>query len=244
MGDYLHLLKHLLKLEDPREVKRTGLIEAAQFGSLPVVNFILDSGIPEIQIGSPLNIAAEYGHFDIVKRLFRLEEIASLALIQAVRNGHIQIVRFLLDSGVAPTEQALFTASGNDHLDVTKLLLDRGSVPMRTLMKPVINGYSDMVKFLLSRGVPPEYLLLAVSEGHWKIVQLLLEAGADIHQNNNNALARATKSGNVDTVKLLLDRGIGLPRRYRNDFQIALSNHLELVPLFRERGILDNDLFA
>ena len=53
-------------------------------------------------------------------------------------------------------------------------------------------------------------LSAAASSGHFALVKLLLERGADVNAEDAwgaNALVGASDSGNVDTVKLLLARG-------------------------------------
>ena len=45
----------------------------------------------------------------------------------------------------------------------------------------------------------------AASDGYPEIVKVLLENGADVHANNDEALRYASQDGHVETVKILLD---------------------------------------
>ena len=53
-------------------------------------------------------------------------------------------------------------------------------------------------------------LIMAAKNGHWKVVELLLERGADVDLedwNNNTALMQAIRNGHVEVVRILTERG-------------------------------------
>ena len=50
-------------------------------------------------------------------------------------------------------------------------------------------------------------LINASENGYTKIVKVLLEAEADIHADNDNALRWAAEKGHTETVKVLLEAG-------------------------------------
>jgi ankyrin repeat protein len=55
-------------------------------------------------------------------------------------------------------------------------------------------------------------LLVACTNGHWRLVGLLLDRGANLeHRDDSNwtALALASVAGHVDTVRILMERGAG-----------------------------------
>ena len=106
-------------------------------------------------------------------------------LIEAVKEGRIDITRFMIKKGAdvhAEDDYALRWASNNGHTDTVKLLLENGA-----------NIHASI-----------DYALRwASNNGHTETVKLLLENGANIHANNDQALIWASENGHTDTVKLL-----------------------------------------
>jgi ankyrin repeat protein len=71
-------------------------------------------------------------------------------------------------------------------------------------------GKVEFVKYLLDAGADVHAnndlaLRLASEYGHTEIVKLLLDAGANVHVNDNRALRVASEKGHTEIVKLLLD---------------------------------------
>ena len=83
------------------------------------------------------------------------QEILNKRLIWASTNGHLEIVRLLLDRGAyvqAMDDYALRWASINGHLEVVRLLLDKGADVHAddddALRWASINGHLEVVKVL------------------------------------------------------------------------------------------------
>jgi ankyrin repeat protein len=80
------------------------------------------------------------------------------------------------------------------------------------LINAAKNGDLENVKVLLENGADvhaenDDALLWASSNGHVEVVKLLLENGADPHAKNDAALRWASEYGRVEIVKLLLENG-------------------------------------
>jgi ankyrin repeat protein len=127
-------------------------------------------------------------------------------LAYAARNGHVEVVRVLLEAGTnlergsASGWTALHEAARQKHLEVCRLLLDWGAN---------VDPLND------SRDTP---LHLAVRHGHLSVVNLLAESGAGLglkNVNGHTALHDAARSGNLSVVKLLVERGADV--RLKND---------------------------
>src|SRR3990172_8474336 len=83
------------------------------------------------------------------------------------------------------------------------------------LIRAAEKGYLSLVKEVLDRGADihaenDQALRWAAEKGYLDVVKLLLDRGADIHAENDYALRLAAEYGQLDVVKLLLDRGANI----------------------------------
>jgi ankyrin repeat protein len=109
----------------------------------------------------------------------------------AAREGHVEVCRYLLDSGASVVSgfSALHYAAWKGHLDVVKLLLSR-----RFEVNALTSG---------SRDTP---LHLAVIGGNCEVVKLLLSEGADADFRDAlgmSPLMDAERKGQTDIVTIL-----------------------------------------
>ena len=123
--------------------------------------------------GSPLELAAQNGHFDVVQKLLNraidLQSIDSKrALIDACSGGHLEVLKAILGPDVERPK---------DYLDSTMALHAAAS-----------NGHPEVVKELLSRSVNVDArnqeewtpLHSASNSGHVQVIEMLLQNGANI----------------------------------------------------------------
>ncbi len=113
----------------------------------------------------------------------------------AIKGGHKDMVRLLLDNGA--DVRYLSWAAAEGHTDIVRLLLDKGAdVNFGHQGSPLswaaFKGHTDIVRLLLDKGADVEGkrdfntspLILAAEGGHKDIVRLLLDNGADINVKN------------------------------------------------------------
>ena len=160
--------------------------------------------------GTPLILAATYGHLEIATLLLdagadvnRREtrsprDLMRTPLTAAARNGHLEIAELLLDNGArvdaAPTGDAtaLMEAADNDHEGIVALLLDRGAD-----VNLAIDGDGNAI-------------IAAARGGNVDIAIRIVAAGANVNDGvpgDGNALIMAVRAGDRAMVEYLLSQG-------------------------------------
>ena len=143
--------------------------------------------------------------------------------------------RVLIDAGAdlhtknEDGRSPLHYACGSGELDIVKMLVEAGTGVRATdnkgctcLMLAAYSGHTETVRYLV--GLPDvdvnhlsahthTALQFAVDEGEVDVVQVLIDAGADINIQNDEGsspLNTACASGALDVVKMLVEAGAGL----------------------------------
>ena len=160
------------------------LILASDRGDLALVRDLVGQGVdPNAQIPgyvvgeTPLMAAAEEGREDVTQFLLSLPatnleargEGGWTALLVASSNGHLNIVKLLLDHGADPEAVTvsgttpLMAAAREGREDVAQFLLSLPNINLEArdedgwtaLLAASINGHLNIVKLLLDRGADP-----------------------------------------------------------------------------------------
>lgn len=184
------------------------------------------------------------------------------ALVAASTNGHVEIVRLLLQNGASVDLQCndgwtpLMGASEEGHIEVAKLLLQEGGAKVNftdsegwsALMSASGRGHTDVVKLLLQYGAQVNHqrsdgwcaLIHASSCGHTETTQLLLQNGAavDLQRNDGwSALMSASQSGHTEVAKLLLRNGAQINLKDTlGRSPMTLARNTEMVQLLQTNG--------
>jgi len=188
-------------------------------------------------------LAAENGHAATVSVLLAKggievnakDEKDKTALVQAVQNGHKEIVTLLLAQNADVNSNAnynwvpLIYASYSGHKEIAEQLLAKGAEVnaqekqgKTALMLAVQNGHKEIVTLLLAKGAnvnaKDEYgktaLMLAAQNGRTALVQQLLVKGADVNAQDEGkytALIWALFYGHSKVVDVLRAHGATLP---------------------------------
>ncbi|KMQ91742.1 ankyrin repeat domain-containing protein 17, partial [Lasius niger] len=233
------LIERGANIEEVNDEGYTPLMEAAREGHEEMVALLLSQGAninaqTEETQETALTLACCGGFLEVADFLIKagadIELGASTPLMEAAQEGHLDLVRYLLESAAdvhAQTQTgdtALTYACENGHTDVADLLLQFGadleheSEGGRTpLMKACRAGHLCTVQFLISKRADVNRqttnndhtpLSLACAGGHLAVVELLLAQSANpFHKlkDNSTMLIEAAKGGHTAVVQLLLD---------------------------------------
>ncbi|XP_031335923.1 ankyrin repeat domain-containing protein 17-like isoform X2 [Photinus pyralis] len=233
------LIERGANIEEVNDEGYTPLMEAAREGHEEMVALLLSQGAninaqtDETQ-ETALTLACCGGFSEVADFLIKagadIELGASTPLMEAAQEGHLDLVKYLLENNANVRAQtqtgdtALTYACENGHTDVADLLLQFGadleheSEGGRTpLMKACRAGHLCTVQFLISKGADVNRqttnndhtpLSLACAGGHLTVVELLLAHRADPNhklKDNSTMLIEAAKGGHTTVVQLLLD---------------------------------------
>jgi ankyrin repeat protein len=204
---------------------------ASRFGLLGVVEKSLDleySSVSADDLRVALNLAAQHGHTEIVKRLLARGAASDHALGLAAGGGYVDVMNELFsvtDNLEKPDARActpLLQAAIGGHLNATLKLLDRGASPNSTSLdgstavhfaarigqivavEGLMKAGADQNACNLA-GVAP--LHFAAEGGFADVVALLLKYDAPVGKktvNGDTPLHLAVTSGHLSTCQILL----------------------------------------
>ena len=179
MNDQTAIIKALNSGHNPNLIDSKGhlaIVAAISEGSWDVANLLINYSKTEINqqnaFGeSALMMAAFMGRLDLVKRLIN-DKKAEFShpgwtpLHYAATNGHLDIVRFLLDKGAyvdpeSPNQTtALMMAVRGGHIHVVKELLDRGAnlSQMNQLQMTAIDFADQFNQVEIAKGLRSRWL--------------------------------------------------------------------------------------
>jgi len=149
-----------------------------------------------------------------VNKLVAAKTNGATPLVLSCRNGHQEVVEYLVDRCSASVEQPgsvtfdgetiegappLWCAAAAGHLDIVKLLVKSGanvnsttktnSTPLRAAC---FDGHFEIVKYLVEHNADIEVanrhghtcLMIACYKGHFKIARYLIDIGADVNRKS------------------------------------------------------------
>ena len=201
---------------------QSSFVTYAQDGDLDVVRLFVEAGLDvNVQPYSSSSIYHIIGQED-VEQLDNLgarvlpqegDEFNDTALMKAAGQGHIEVVRFLVEQGAdlkirnQQGQNALMFAAAGGHLAVVVLLID-SRANARTLLGFYSYGY-DPDTYSYEYG-PDTPLMWAAYGGHLEVVQVLLDDGAP---SGSAAMAWAAYGGHLEVVQVLLENGAQISPR-------------------------------
>lgn len=137
-------------------------------------------------------------------------------LVEAIKSGNLEKLRFLLDNGHSPNEVQRYTTSD---------LFQKVQSAIREMFGNGILAKGAMEQFrMVNRGeqehVQKTPLELAVQENRENMVRLLVERGADLTQNGDELLFAAIKCQNYSMLSYLVEAGVRLEENQRSIYHL------------------------
>lgn len=238
------LLNLLLKRKWEGPSKKA-LEHALTQGHVNIVEFLLDNGetirgvnrIWSVEAGhfmyqSPLSIAIEYGHLDLVKHLVE-------------KRGASMDSIFKDDGNMTP----LMYASCLGDLHIVKYLVEEKEVNIDTSFEVSFTWYNDYDEEQSHNEISTA-LIHAVKNNHLHIVQYLVEKGAKINDDAFsyiNPVVFAADLNNTEIVKCLVENGADFiswehTREYETPANSALKrNNQDMIEIFVEKKIISKE---
>ncbi|PIK43551.1 KN motif and ankyrin repeat domain-containing protein 1 [Apostichopus japonicus] len=138
----------------------------------------------------------------VLKKIINMADgNGNTALHYSISHGNFLIVNALLESGVCEVNKP--NKAGATAIMLTALASIQEERDWRTVEKLFTNGDVN----IRASQAGQTALMLAVSRGKVRMVQLLLQAGADVNvqdEDGSTALMCASEHGHLDIVKLLI----------------------------------------
>ncbi|XP_063744832.1 ankyrin repeat and SOCS box protein 14 isoform X2 [Eleginops maclovinus] len=225
------LLRYRANVDQTGPLNRTALHESAFLGLENFVHLLLESSADpnarDIKKKTPLALAAQNGHLNVVEALLQkganvsCESESGPVLFDAVGSGNPDIISLLLDHGADPNQPL---SSG--HLPIHRVAYHGHILALERLI-PVTR-----LEAVKEGGMSP--LHSAAAGGHAHCVEILLKAGYDpnfmlhtsVRRNyddeRRSALYFAVSNNDLQCTRLLLEAGAMVNQDPINCLQLAL----------------------
>ena len=231
---------------------------AARIGQEDMVLLLLeyDTKVPDRKnaaeaTAAALKAACEIGQERVVQSMLVSQDKIDVlpahfeaAVVAAAQNGHVDLVRLLLESGTFTNKenvivQSFLQASRRGFTDVVQILIESGvdvnivdHTGFNALNKAAMGGHTLVVRQLLQHGakydavIYKDPLFLAGINGHEDVVQMLLDCGAPLNGKGNihcPLLIQAARKGESRMVRFCLEKGVDLNVCHHGDLALKFA---------------------
>ena len=254
--------------------KASPFLIACMNGHCNIARFLLGNGarfdVTDINGCNAIQLAAKYGHLNMFKNLcgnnpLSMNHVSDAGIIHmkraihyAARNGHIDIVKYIVNNGVPANindnfgKNPLHYACKNGNISIVEFLIGHGSninAPDLKGMTPVFYaikcGHLDLVKFLIGHGADKNFkdslgrspLSYAARCGNLEIVQYLVSQNVEKDINDNlptTPAHEACASSNIQVIKYLIEK---------QGYDTKLKTQTQQTLLHYAFKVLDNSNF-
>lgn len=186
-----------------------------------------------------LTLAGKYDNIDIIHLLISNNiNIDNDNLLNcAYDHNHLDIIKFLYFSGVniiIDNNNTLLVHTPEKYLNIVKFLLfQTNSISNFSFQIAIMNGYLDVLKFLISQNLNNSYenyeINYASMHGHINIIRFLSFQNLDVQKNNNITFQLASRHGHLEILKYMISHNINKENGNLSLIYAAENNRLEIV---------------
>lgn len=145
------------------------------------------------------------------------------SLIYECKEGHLDIVKYLLEHIVEDTEKnqndAFIKACEHGHLSIVQMLTHKGiKIHQKTeqaFIKAIRQGHLHIIDYLILHGANIHMhnnspLIITCIRGNLDVLRYLIDKGCDVNVRNSEALISACEEGHVHIVRYLIECGANI----------------------------------
>jgi ankyrin repeat protein len=191
--------------------------------------------------------ASKNNHIELIDMFAKPGEKFNVS--RAAYNGHINIIKLLLNRGTIYRYCAITNAARNGHLDIIELILEDGINNIRindVVQKASLGGHINVIKYLMSKDNKDnidinDAMVSACTGGHISVVKYFISLGAS---SFNRGLYDAIMSGNKDLMLLLLNLGDISKSTYSFLYIAAFKGNMDMILTLIEHGEINYNSIA
>jgi ankyrin repeat protein len=133
-----------------------------------------------------------------------------MSIQEAIEKNDIERVKELIPSlNNFQKNNAMVCAAENGHIDIVRLMIEKGTKNFHeAITHAALYGHIEIVKLMIEKGVEKfeknNAMWVAARHGHIDIARLMIEHRAN---NFNEAMGYATRNGHIDIVRLMIEHG-------------------------------------
>lgn len=226
---------------------------AAIYNHYNVIKFLLEKGAdPNTNEGECIVTAAKIGNLEIVKLLLNKIKYSNSihnAFINAASRNYLHIIKFLYNNYDLNIQyednEALKLASRNNNLDIINYLIEKGAKinDLTRVLSEVIffKNNIPIMKSLLELEYDKSFsindgklLNLAVSNGNYEAIDLLIEYGIDVHTLEFYTFIKLL-SDNKKVAYKIIQNGYTFTLSEINEMKKILQNREDLYIIYESK---------
>jgi len=208
MGGHIQVVRFLVdkgsRISAKDDTGETALMKACKFGCLDVIQYLIEYQMNQKKKGGPLGGGGDpKAQSEIEKKrlLDAKDDEGVTALMKAAEQHDAEVVKLLLD------ERASVDQKDSEGWNVLMWAALAGEID---IVETLIRDYDQQADYTTDKG--ENALMKAAAVGHWEVCAHLLEKGAKINSQDNEAqtaLMWAAAEGRLACVKNLIEHSEG-----------------------------------
>ncbi|AEJ34351.1 ankyrin-containing protein [Acanthamoeba polyphaga mimivirus] len=232
------------------------LIKCCCYGRLSMVKYLVAQGVNvDAQNSRALCLACKYGYINIA--YFLMHEGANIyandnhPIRLAAEYGHLSIVKLLIYHNAnirAVEDSALRMAAKRNKLEVVKYIIEKIGTNYEYSDYPLAyaagKGHIEMIEYLLSIGekITDYAMFMAINNGHVGTVKYLIDESQSLPCISYSELAKITRKGHLEMIKLLNNRGIKINKIVNTTIinETIEKERWEILEYFNKIGVNNN----